>query len=31
MPTIVAAWDRLRSGKEPVAPLSHGNLATNFL
>src|SRR5260370_23378639 len=31
MPTIVATWDRMRNGKEPVAPLSHGNLATNFL
>jgi len=31
MPTIVAGWDRLRSGKEPVAPLADGNHATNFL
>ena len=30
-PTIVAAWDRMRNGKEPVAPLTTGNLATNFL
>lgn len=31
MPTIVAAWDRLRNGKEPVAPLTHSDHATNFL
>ncbi len=31
MPTIVASWDRLRNGKEPVAPLTDGNHATNFL
>src|SRR5215468_10142821 len=31
MPTIVAGWDRLRNGKEPVAPLTHGSHATNFL
>ncbi|HEU5375405.1 MAG TPA: citrate synthase [Ktedonobacteraceae bacterium] len=31
MPTIVAAWDRLRGGKEPVAPLADGDHATNFL
>jgi citrate synthase len=31
MPTIVASWDRLRNGKEPVAPLMDGNHATNFL
>ena len=31
MPTIVAAWDRLRNGKEPVAPLAEGDHATNFL
>ncbi len=31
MPTIVAGWDRLRNGKEPVTPLTDGNLATNFL
>ena len=31
MPTIVASWDRLRKGKEPVAPLANGNHATNFL
>src|SRR6266705_2701172 len=31
MPTIVAAWDRMRNGKEPVAPLPGGDHATNFL
>lgn len=31
IPTIVAGWDRLRNGKEPVAPLADGNHATNFL
>lgn len=31
MPTIVAAWDRLRNGKEPVAPLHDESHATNFL
>jgi citrate synthase len=31
MPTIVAAWDRMRNGKEPIAPLSSGNHATNLL
>jgi len=29
--TIVAASDRLRNGKEPVAPLPDANIATNFL
>src|SRR5436190_2961333 len=29
--TIVAASDRLRNGKEPVAPLPEANIATNFL
>lgn len=31
IPTIVASWDRLRNGKEPVAPLTDSNHATNFL
>jgi citrate synthase len=31
MPTIVASWDRLRNGREPVAPLVDGSHATNFL
>ncbi|HLX57848.1 MAG TPA: citrate synthase [Ktedonobacteraceae bacterium] len=31
MPTIVAAWDHIRSGKESVEPLAGENHATNFL
>lgn len=31
MPTIVAAWERIRSGKEPVAPRSDLSHAANFL
>lgn len=31
MPTIVAAFDRLRKGKEPVAPTQEGSLAEDFL
>ncbi len=31
MPTIVATWEHLRHGKEPVAPLADGDHATNFL
>jgi citrate synthase len=30
-PTIVAALDRLRHGKEPLQPLAENNIATNFL
>ena len=30
-PTIVAAWDRLRNGKEPVAPDPNLGQAANFL
>jgi citrate synthase len=30
-PTIVAAWDRIRSGKDPVAPDPSLNQAANFL
>jgi citrate synthase len=30
-PTIVAAWDRLRRGLDPVAPDPHLNTAANFL
>src|SRR5260370_37413951 len=30
-PTIVAAWDRMRNGKELVEPLAGENHATNFL
>jgi citrate synthase len=31
MPTIVAAYARIRDGKEPVAPLQNVSLAYNFL
>jgi citrate synthase len=31
MPTLVAAWERLRRGKAPVAPNPKLNLAANFL
>lgn len=31
MPTIVAAWARIREGKEPVAPRDDLGLAENFL
>lgn len=31
MPTIVATWEHLRNGREPVAPLPDKNHATNFL
>lgn len=31
MGTIVTAWDRIRKGKDPVAPLPDGDYATNFL
>ena len=30
-PTIVAAIDRLRNGKEPIQPVAENNIATNFL
>jgi citrate synthase len=30
-PTIVAAWERIRNGKEPVAPNPHLDHAANFL
>ncbi len=30
-PTIIASWEHIRNGKEPVAPLSEGSHATNFL
>src|SRR5687768_16552536 len=29
--TLVAAWDRIRNGKEPMAPESHLCIAENFL
>ena len=31
MPTLVAAWERIRRGKAPVAPNPKLNLAANFL
>jgi citrate synthase len=31
LPTIVAYWDNIRNGKEPVAPNEQVNLAANFL
>ncbi|MBN1563713.1 MAG: citrate synthase, partial [Anaerolineae bacterium] len=31
MPTIVAAWARIRAGKDPIAPRSDLGLAANFL
>ncbi len=31
MPTIVAAWERIRTGKEPIAPREGGSIAANFL
>ncbi len=30
-PTIVASWERIRSGKEPLSPRADLNLAGNFL
>jgi citrate synthase len=31
MPTLVAAWDRIRRGKPPVGPNPRLSLAGNFL
>src|SRR5262245_60798362 len=31
MPTLVAAWERIRRGKPPIAPNPRLNLAANFL
>lgn len=31
MPTIVAAWDRIRAGRDPVAPRADLSQAANFL
>lgn len=31
IPTIIAAFDRLRKGKDPVDPLTDGSMAHNFL
>ncbi|GCE47335.1 citrate synthase [Thermosporothrix hazakensis] len=30
-PTIIAAWHHIRNGREPIAPLSDGSHAANFL
>jgi citrate synthase len=30
-PTIVTAWERIRQGKDVIAPLKDQNIATNFL
>src|ERR1044072_7428652 len=31
LPTLVAAWEQIRNGKEPIAPKKDLNIATNFL
>jgi 2-methylcitrate synthase len=31
IPTIVTSWEHIRNGREPIAPLSNENHATNFL
>jgi len=31
IPTIIASFDRLRKGLDPIAPLNHGSMAHNFL
>ena len=31
LPTVIAAFDRLRKGKEPITPLDEGSMAYNFL
>jgi citrate synthase len=31
IPGIIASFDRLRKGKEPISPLDHGSMAYNFL
>ncbi len=31
MPALVAAWENIRNGKEPIAPKKDVNIATNFL
>jgi citrate synthase len=31
LPTIVAAWERIRNGQEPIKPKPDQNIATNFL
>lgn len=31
LPALIAAWERIRNGKEPVKPNPEHNIATNFL
>jgi citrate synthase len=31
LPAIIAAFDRIRKGQDPIAPLDHGSMAYNFL
>ncbi len=31
IPTLIASFDRLRKGLDPIAPLDHGSMAHNFL
>jgi citrate synthase len=31
IPTVIASFDRLRKGQEPISPLDHGSMAHNFL
>jgi citrate synthase len=31
IPTLIASFDRLRKGQEPISPLDHGSMAHNFL
>lgn len=31
IPTLIASFDRLRKGLDPVSPLDHGSMAHNFL
>jgi len=31
IPTIIASFDRIRKGKEPISPLDDGSMAHNFL
>lgn len=31
LPTIVAAWERIRNGQEPIAPKAEMSIAANFL
>ena len=31
IPTVIASFDRLRKGKDPISPLDHGSMANNFL